>query len=524
MIDSPATAVPPRLLGAYGSGSRLSRLGLCAIAIVFLLLRVPVMYRQPGGQDEDCYAVPGLTILQTGLPQLPHIPSRSPESVYYRADEVLFAEPPLYFYLQALFYAVLPDVYGTARLASGVAGLLMLLLMYKLSREAGGTEVASLGAAGLFSISRWFFFPAICARPDILCGVFGLASILCVFRWQRTQRTRELVLTGVCLGLGGLTHPFAIVYAFQMAAWVFWRSRGWQRVSRPGVMAIVALLVFSVWIPLILSHPEPFRVQILNQFSDGEGDSLWRRVVWPIPSLAYHSKALWEDIGPLQFLLVMAGLVGGTATCWKSTRSGVWTLCCLAWSSIFLIGVTVGTHHHVTGYWVFPMALVFVVTTCELSHGVLQAVAPGVRQRMALTVLTLVLTALFIPGSGLRTSVVVVRHWNNLNYDSSRFAQQLIRSLPADQTYVVDTQFVLDFIVSGRRTLLASTTPHYFQVEEFNFDYLIVSRHGVDTQIASQINDIHLLRTEGIESDMFACWALIYEARGRAGQKRALGE
>ena len=79
------------------------------------------MYRQPGGQDEDYYAVPGLMCLRTGIPSLPHVPALNQESVFFRADKAIFAEPPLYFYLQAVFYAVLPDVYGTARLATAVS-------------------------------------------------------------------------------------------------------------------------------------------------------------------------------------------------------------------------------------------------------------------------------------------------------------------------------------------------------------------------------------------------------------------
>ncbi len=78
------------------------------------------MYRQPGGQDEDCYAVPGWTFLKEGIPRLPHIPARNPESVFYRAEEAIYCEPPFYFCFQSLFYALFPVCYGTARLSSTV--------------------------------------------------------------------------------------------------------------------------------------------------------------------------------------------------------------------------------------------------------------------------------------------------------------------------------------------------------------------------------------------------------------------
>ena len=85
---------------------------------MFLALRGPVMYHQPGGYDEDFYAVPGLTILQSGIPRLPHVPARNPESVFYHGDTALCAFGPgrrqLLVYRQALApegFAALQDVF-----------------------------------------------------------------------------------------------------------------------------------------------------------------------------------------------------------------------------------------------------------------------------------------------------------------------------------------------------------------------------------------------------------------------------
>ena len=57
--------------------------------------------------------------------------------MFFHADEILFAEPPLYFYLQAPLYLILPVTYGTARLLSAAASVLMKRRM-KFSLRTGG--------------------------------------------------------------------------------------------------------------------------------------------------------------------------------------------------------------------------------------------------------------------------------------------------------------------------------------------------------------------------------------------------
>src|SRR5260370_19797362 len=89
-------------------------LALALLALVFLGWHVPLMYRTVAGQDEDWYGVPGITILRTGLPQIPYIPAREPGSACFKADVILDTLPPLSFYLQALVQSVLRLALGPA--------------------------------------------------------------------------------------------------------------------------------------------------------------------------------------------------------------------------------------------------------------------------------------------------------------------------------------------------------------------------------------------------------------------------
>ncbi|OYW19514.1 MAG: hypothetical protein B7Z55_08685, partial [Planctomycetales bacterium 12-60-4] len=246
------------------------------ILFLFLGIRVPVIYLQPGGQDEDYYAVPGIAVLQSGIPRIPTLPARNPESVFYKADIALFAEPPLYFYWQSLFYWILPEVYGTGRLASVAAGLVALVALFWIGREISGRNDVGLIAAALCSMSRWFYFGATTARPDQLSGTFGLLAVVAVLYARRTRKLRWLVAGGLCIGCGGLTHFLAITYAVPLGLWAALDQRTWSRRGLGfAVITLPAIAVACCWLPMIAAFPEPFQRQFHNQFVAGSGDSLF---------------------------------------------------------------------------------------------------------------------------------------------------------------------------------------------------------------------------------------------------------
>lgn len=485
---------------------------------LFLLLRVPVMYHQPGGQDEDCYAVPGLTILESGVPKLPHVPADNAESVYYRADQMLYSEPPLFFFWQALFYALLPQVYGTARLAATIAALIGVGFIFHFNRRTLGTDAAGLWAVGLFLFSRWFYFPATSARPDILCTTFGFIAIACMMQWRLSSQWKWLIGAGAAIGAGGLAHPFALVYAVQLAVWAMLVSKSWKRLTCPMVLAGVAVSVALLWLPLIVIYPDTFRVQFTNQFFSDQGGSLLYRLFMPWESLHYHffgPFGMVRHINVWQTLLVIIPAIACTIySAWKRTelRAVAW----LGISSIYGICVIVGPHHPVIGYWSYTAGLLFVCTG-RCVAGLFLALLNSTHgtyalRRIAATGLAMCLVASMIPGSGLTTLYTTVVHWNDLEYRAPDFARALISKLPDDAVYAVDTQFALDFIVAKRTTLLAQTYPMYFRVDQYPFDYLIVSRYGMDTKIAERL-PVELIATHGNKNDLFACYCEVYRRK-----------
>ncbi len=493
--------------------SRRSRWVLVGILLLFLLMRVPLMYRQPGGQDEEWFAVPGWTVAREGVPRIPFVPSRDKASVFYRADEALFALPPVYFYWQAPFYLLLPAGYGTARLASAVAGLIAIGLVYRLGRQFYRDETIALWAAGLYSLSRLFFFPAIWARPDMLCGTLGLGAILAAWHWHTTGHKRMLTVAGILAGLGLLTHPSAIVYCLQLGAWVLATGRGLRgRLAAVAVLAGSAAATFALWTPLILAYPEAFSGQFFPNVLDRSGPGLIVRLLWPWPGLIHQAGLVAEYAQGPQLALMLAGLVMGTALDWRRTEPGPRVALALAWSSVYLLIAAVGTHPS-NGYWCYPAALVFlVVARTIVAAGRRMIQTASARRIIYAYVAGGLLIATMLPGAGLRTVMAHLRHWSDPNYRGPAFVRQMLADLPSDARLAVDPAFVFEAYLTGRPVTLAFQEEFYFAVADVPNDYLIVGPHGRQKQIAERLG-AEFLRSYGQPDDPFACWAQVYRLK-----------
>lgn len=484
----------------------LSLLLLLGLTFAF---RLPPILCQAGRIDEECYAVPGLTILRTGLPQLPHFPTRNPGSMFYRADEVLYAEPPLFFYVQAGLYALLSPSYATARLLSLMASLLVQWRIYELTKRWTGSSGAGLLAAGTLGLSRWFHYAAMIARPDMLCTLWGVLAIEAVNRWADDEhRTRWVLLCAAWLGLGGLTHPLAIVFAAQAFLWMAWRARGWQRLWQPALLMSVTLAIFALWLPLILLHPDIFWKQFDNQFLGHSSGSPFLWLLRPWKSVWYHSRFLWLNIGPVQVLLVLVPLVWCTVRALRDRHAACARAAWLAWSGFLFLSLMVGTHHDVPSYWAYPGALmmltlgIFAATTFQR----LRAVRPKL-VRVTAAVSTVVLLIALLPGSGARLFVEYVRHWNDDDFHGDRVAQKLLAAVPPGDRCAVAGEFVLNFLAAGRPVLGIPSQPIYFELEQHEVDVLIVSA-DTPPDLAERECAITDFRV-GSNASTFSAWAEI---------------
>ena len=510
-LNPPCSILSERLFATRG---RMSRIVLLIVFAAFIGLRLPPVLSQGGGMDEEWYAVPGLTVAREGVPRVPYSRATEPGSVFLGADRILFAMPPLSFYAQAPFFLVFPPTYATARLASLTSGCLAILLVYAIATTLRDDRSSALWAAGIYSACRLLFFPAMIARPDMICGTLGLAAVWAMCRWGRDQRRRWLATAGVFLGLAGLTHPSAIVFALQLGAWAALAPGTVRhRLLRPVGLASAALATFSVWLILIVRDPELFRLQFVANILKPAGPGLVTRLVFPWFEMANHLPLVIERAGVLQagFLATCMAVASGIA--WRRRDRALGLVATLGWTSVYLQIASQG-RHPLQGYWCYPVAFFAIAAGWCVANGFAEC-----RRRAGTAVATIltagVLALAFLPGGGFRASWASVRHRREIAYDPRRLTQSIVDGLPPDARLTVGTEFALDAYGLGRHVLLGIKYPDYFDATRYEYDYAILGRSGMKQGLDRAMKG-RIVRTFGDEADPFAGYAVLIVPDGSA--------
>jgi hypothetical protein len=495
------------------------------LATLFLAWHVPLMYRIGAGQDEDWYAVPGITILRTGLPQIPYIPARDPGSACFKADVILDTLPPLGFYLQAAVELVLGKGLGQARMASALAGLAACYLVYDLACTWFGDRRGALIAAAAYLLSRAFYFPATTARPDMAAVALGLLALRAVVRYRRSPRRVHAIVGGIAAGLSLLAHPFGIVPTTQAGLALLAGPGDLRaRLRDASIFSIAALLIFSLWLPLISLHPDIFRAQFIDVVLNLAGHGLEKSALTPWSVLGYQLRQVHEHMQSIQAGLYASALAWATLACRKMPGSR--DFAAHLWASWLLLFLFEG-RHPTLGYYAYPAALTCIALGALASRaaGRLERASGGRPAWLAAATPWLVCGALllaFLPGAGLRTLLVQLRHLNDPAYDAHALARAVMDDIPSRALTAVDEAYVLDFYLAGRPVLDATIHPFSYDVRTRPFEYIVFGRRGMK-DFLPLMNDLILIRTYGDRSDPFAPYAELHRRARPAAQTSSPG-
>ena len=507
------------------------RLGLSSLAwigpiLLFALLRLPALLHQPGMQDEQWFAVPGLTVWQEGIPRIPYVPTRQRDTFFENADVCLMALPPGLFYVQAPFFAVLEPGYPTARLPLFLGGCLSIFVVYQianrlLGKNRSGAILVSFAAAVLVAISRPLMFTALTVRPDLLCILCGWSAILALWKRWPEDRLHNTAIAGALCGLGGLFHPFALVFCIQSGIAVSLKRLAWKRrLAHAATLIISAIAVLCLWLPLILRFPDEFRSQFYANVLDRAGPGLLSRLLYPIDSLVHHAVLIREFAGLWQCGLIAFGLIVGSVVMWRSrhrrdsfTHETVGYLL-LAWSSVYLTATVAGLHP-TKGYWLYcfawliPMA---VLALWSISQGLKLRIRDNTRSAsFVFSMLLLLAVLIMVPQSGLRTTWLYLKHWRDPGLDGRVFIRDVLADLPKEGIYYADLSYVFDVYLSGRQTRLAQEKEKYWGNGKLEYEYLLLSWEGEDAGWADQY-DGQFVKRIGTRTHDQSCFVDLYRS------------
>lgn len=491
---------------------------LIVICLLFAGLRLPVAWRQVPAQDEEYFVVPGLTILRDGVPRIPYMPSRNPQGAFYKADELLFTLPPLYFYCEAVIYQCIGASTGAARLVSILCAIAAIVVVHRLAWLWFRDETAALWSAGLYAASRVIYFPAVVARPDMLCGLLGLSTLLAISRWTESRGRLPLIAAGALIGAAGLTHPFAIVPALQATVWMLIASRGWRdRLRNLLTLAAAATAVFSLWGALIALNPQAFRAQFFNAVLNPTGPGVLSRLILPLRSFISQTPIFLEHVGTPQAALMLGGAAAATWMAIRGKDRGLRIAATLAVTAVYLHVAAVGSHP-TKGYWCYTGALLFLCAGGAIARILNPNSATSPRLRFRIVIAAALAAAVMLPGAGLRTVAAHLRHWNDINYDAPRFTQELMAAVPADARLVVDPKYIFDFYRDGRHVTLAMDYQFFFSVRGTEYDFVVAGPYSIRDGIPDVLR-AKFVKAYGDKDDLFSCYVEIYASPEREPRK-----
>ena len=469
-----------------------------------------MMAQQQAGQDEAFFAAPGLMVSRGGLPKIPYLPARAESSVFYHADEVFNSIPPANAYWQSLFFLTLPDNLFTARMASAAAGLIAILAIYLLGVRMFNCNATGLLAAALYSMSRLFFFPATSTRPDILCGMLGLLALLTMWNWANKRQTKQLIQTGVLLGIAMLTHFYALVFCIQIAIWTVISSQGKSQKARNlAILVGSSLLIFALWIPLILTNTDVSITQIQNNVFNRAGPGLLSRLIWPWESLSHHCQLLVEQAQLPQLFLMLIGILAVAQSAITHYHRSTATLAALTLSGMYLLSTISGVHP-ANGYWCYPGALLIL---CVSSATIRLLVHQSWQFSSTKTATCLcILLVTMIPGFGVNAWVAHIANWNGDAHDREQVTLQILESVPKEAKLIADQSIAFDLYIAGRDVTLSSNSDFSIDSRDLPCDYLITGPLARQQGIVDDMN-VEFVTSIGDPNEIFAMWIEVYRIK-----------
>lgn len=286
------------------------------IALAFVLLNLPGLDRSPVVWiDEVTLNDPARELARHGVLR---------SSVFAGQagfEESYFWQPPGQAIVTALVYRVFGFGIWQTRLPPLLFAAACLVALYAVADELLDDRRAAALAAALFALDPKLLQVARSGRMDPQCLLLALlAALVCLRALAGGAREpegggfcRRLALSGLLVGLAGVTHPLAVAWALALGLLVVVQGGRGRRLSGLACFALPAALPAALWLLYVLrsSTLQVFAAQFLTH---GAGHlargSLWGRLAAEIGE--YRGQYALAPLLPLTYLAGFAWLL------WKS--------------------------------------------------------------------------------------------------------------------------------------------------------------------------------------------------------------
>lgn len=219
---------------------------------VFMMLLLPAYFGHLGDNtllksDELLHAAMATDILKTGDWFTMH---------YNGAPNWL--KPPLYFWVEAVFFRIFGQSEFWARFPSALAGYATLLLIYSIGTRLYGRKTGFLSVVVL--TTSYFFLKY--SRRAMLDVPVAFSTTLGIYALVRGEKEKHYdLLFGLAVAIGYYIKAVQGLYVAVIGPIYLTFTGQWRRLFSPGMMAayLAAVAIPAAWVwPQILTHGESF--------------------------------------------------------------------------------------------------------------------------------------------------------------------------------------------------------------------------------------------------------------------------
>lgn len=209
---------------------------LLSILIGIALISITIGPFQNGDTQLEYDAASG--VIKWGMPYMK-----------YYGD--MINQPPLGFYVEALFFKLFGLSFGNGVALVTLFGLGCTILVYKIGEVLYG-KTTGLLAAALFASTPWQFVLSRSFLIDVQCLFFSLLCLFVGIYAIRKDSEGLFMVSGALFAIALLTKFFAIFTLIPLALFYFrYRQKNLRRISAMAAYFLPALLLFFLWYDVI---------------------------------------------------------------------------------------------------------------------------------------------------------------------------------------------------------------------------------------------------------------------------------
>ncbi|MDP3881840.1 MAG: glycosyltransferase family 39 protein [Nanoarchaeota archaeon] len=157
-----------------------------------------------------------------------------------------------WYYIQEVFYNIIGASNFGSRFATALFGSLLIFLMFLFVRKIFKSEKAGLIAALLTAFSP-FLIKMTLPEMDITVMFFVILSGLFLYRYIENFEKKELIISGILMGIGILIKVYALFFAFSyflFLIYIFYKGKKGNSFSIKQII-LYGLIIFIFCVPTL---------------------------------------------------------------------------------------------------------------------------------------------------------------------------------------------------------------------------------------------------------------------------------